>query len=316
MNAPPFAPALHPGLAGARVRSAPVNSGWLAGPIATVAARFAGIDDAEEVEARARAYLADLRQVETLLTPLIDALGADPWFEPPFKISRDRLRTGVVLLDCPAIALSVTVTRAAELNRLPPPVTMVMPGRVALTRYVRAGKARMRRWRAEPAGPDFSAAAAAPARELAPLMLEDGALIRQDGRTCGHVFSHAESDIVALTATIKPSADPLMREYAIDDGALVRAACADGAASRIETLLTFLRVSGRADAAALFDSASRHPAFHLRWAAMREWLMLDAYAARGRLAEMRARDPNAEVRAAAAATLPMLTRRLEQRCPA
>ena len=73
---------------------------------------------------------------------------------------------------------------------------------------------------------------------------------------------------------------------------------------------------GARDAAEAFESASRHPAFHLRWAAMREWLMLDARAARRRLAEMGASDPNAEIRAAARATLPALDRRLGQPCHA
>lgn len=316
MTAPPFVPARHPELAGARTRSAPVNTGWLTGPLAAVTASFAGIDDAAAAEARAALCLADPGWTEKLLTPMIDALRADPWFEPPFKVSRDRLRTGVVLLDCPAVAISATVTRAAELNRLPEPATVILPGRLTLTRYVRGGGARMRRWRAEPAGTGFSAATAAPAREIAPRILEDGALIRQDGRTGGHLLTGAERDIVALTATIKPGADPLMREYAIADGAFVRAACADEAASRIEMLLTFLRVSERGDAGALFESTSHHPAFHLRWAAMREWLMLDARAARDRLAEMHATDPNAEVRSAAGTTLAPLEQRLSQPCPA
>jgi hypothetical protein len=309
-------PAQYPELAGARRRSASINSEWLSGRIAAIAAQFADIDNVEEIERRATAWLTDPCQVQALLQPLINALAADPWFEPPFKVSRDRLRTGIALLDCPAVALSVTTICAAELNRLPLPATVVMPGRVTLTHYVRAGKALMRRWRAAPAARDFSATGAASARELSPHVLKDSALIRQDGRTSGHLFVRAEGDIVALTATIKPSAAPLIREYAIADGSLVRVACADEAASRIEMLLTFLRVSGRTDASAIFDSTSRHPAFHLRWSAMREWLMLDGYTARTRLAEMCAHDANAEVRAAAAATLPLLDRRLEQRCRA
>ena len=313
MNA---AAARHPGVAGARERSAPVNARWLAGPAAETADRFAGVEGADAVEERAAGFLGDLRLVEALLAPLIAALHADPWFEPPFKVSRDRLRTGAVLLDCAAVTISATVTCAAELNRLPPPVTLVLPGRVTLTRYVRGGGARMRRWQAEPAGADFSAAGVAPAREIAPLVPGDGALLRQDGRVTGHLLSAAVSDIVALTATIKPGAAALMREYAVADGAFVRAACTDDAASRIEMLLTFLRVSARADAGTLFDGASRHPAFHLRWSAMREWLMLDARGARDRLGGMAATDPNAEIRAAAAATLDAVDRRLAQPCPA
>lgn len=316
MTAPLFVPARHPALAGARRRSAPINADWLAGPVATLAAHFAGIDNAAALEARAAACLGHPHWVEQLLVPMIDALRADPWYEPPFKVSRDRLRTGVVLLDCPAVTISATVTSAAELNQLPPPATVILPGRVTLTRYVRGGKARMRRWRAESADAAFSAATAEPAQEIATLVLEDGALIRQDGRTSGHLLGYAECDIVALIATIKAGANPLVREYAIADGAFVRAACADDTASRTEMLLTFLRVSARADAGSLFDSASRHPAFHLRWAAMREWLMLDAYAARSRLDEMRSHDPNIEVRKAAGTTLAALDQRLNTPCPA
>lgn len=309
-----FAPARHPDLADARTRSAPINANWLSGPAAEAMAGFENIDEAAEIEARAAVYLADPNRLEALLTPLIAALAANPWFEPALKVSCDQLRTGVVLLDSPTVTISATITRACELNRLPPPATVVLPGRVRLTRYVRGGKAQMRRWRAEPAGPDFSAATASAAREIASIAIEDGMLIRQDGRVAGHLLARAEHDIVAITATLKASSDPLMREYAVADGALVRAACADDAASRIEMLLTFLRVSARTDAAPLFDTMSRHPAFHLRWAAMREWLMLDARSARARLADMAVYDANAEVRAAAAATLPPLDRRLEHAC--
>ena len=305
----------HPGLAGARARSAPVNTCWLAGPAAAAAAEFTGIADPGEIEKRAAAFLADPGRTEKMLAPLIDALRADPWFEPPFRVSRDPLRTGAVLFDCPSVTLSATVTSADALNGLPPAATFVLSGRVTLTLYVSGGKARMRRWQADRAGADFNALSAQPAREIAPCTLEDGTLVRQDGRTGGHLLTGASHDIVALTATIKPGSDPLVREYAVAGGRLVRAACADDAASRIEMLLTFLRVSGRADAADLFEQASHHPAFHLRWAAMREWLMLDAGAARGRLAAMRADDPNAEVRAAAAATHAALEHHLNPPCP-
>lgn len=311
-----FDPSRYPALTGARARSAPVNAAWLGDMRRLIASRFAGLGEPELVASRAAALLADPARVETLLAPLITALRDDPWFEPSFRTSRDQLRTGIVLLDCEAVTFTATVTFADALRRLPAPATVVVPGRVTLTRYVRGGAARMRRWRAELAGPAFSAAAEPPAVEDEPLLLRDGDVVRQDGRRRGHLIVDAGSDIVALTATIKPGASPLMREYAVADGRFVRAASADDAASRIEMLLAFLRVSGRADAAEAFDSASRHPAFHLRWAAIREWLMLDGRTARTRLAEMGASDPNTEIRAAARATLPALDRRLAQSCHA
>ncbi|MCW4462442.1 hypothetical protein OK349_12055 [Sphingomonas sp. BT-65] len=303
-------------LAGARTRSAPVNAAWLAGPLQSIAARFTRDADATQVEAQALALLQDADWAEWLLAPLLDALRADPWFEPPFKTSRDALRTGIVLVDSPALTIAATITSADALGKLPAPATLVIPGRVTLTRYVRGGNARMRRWRAGAAGPDLSALTEPSAAEIETLILDDGDVVRQDGRRCGHLIVDADSDVVALTATIKPGASPLMREYAVADGRFVRAASADDAASRIEMLLAFLRASGRADAAEAFESASRHPAFHLRWAAMREWLMLDASAARSRLVEMGAGDPNAEIRAVARATLPALDRRLAKSCHA
>lgn len=311
-----FAPALYPALAGARARSAPINAAWLDGPARAAADLFAGAGDAARIERQAASLLADTGWAEVLLAPLIGALKDDPWFEPPFKISGDRLRTSAVLLDCPAVTISAAVTSAAELNRLPPPATIVVPGRVTLTRYVRGGPARMRRWDTAPAGSGFCAATAPPARERSARIISDGDIARQDGRVSGHLLVAADCDIVTLTATIKPNASPLMREYALADGRFVRAASADDAASRIEMLLAFLRVSGRGDAWQAFDSASRHPAFHLRWAAMREWLLLDAVAARFRLAEMEAGDPHPEVRHAAHSTLAALERHLETPCPA
>lgn len=312
----PFVPTRHPAIDGARTRSAPINAAWLSGPLRAATERFAGSGDPRRIEAQAAELLADSGQIEALLAPLIAALRADPWFEPPFKVSRDRLRTSAVLLDCPAVTISATITSAAMLNRLPAPATIVAPGRVTLTRYFRGGGAYMRRWDVPPGGSDFNSATAPPACERSARTLADGDLVRQDGRISGHLLTRAENDIVALTATIKPGACPLMREYAAADGRFVRAASADDAASRIEMLLTFLRISNRGDASAVFDAASRHPAFHLRWAAMREWLLLDARAAHNRLSEMHLHDLNAEIRTAAGTTLAALEQRLRQSCPA
>jgi hypothetical protein len=303
-------------LTGARHRSRPVNATWHAGPCRALAAQFDGLTDPEALAARAEALLSGEHWVSTLLAPLIDALAADMWFEPGLRTSHDALRTGAVLLESEAVSIAATVTRSATLNAAATPTTLVIPGRLTLTRYVRGGDARMRRWRTDPATPDFTAAAAPPCVERTPLTLHDGMVLRHDGRTDGHLIVAADRDIVALAITIKPGAAPLMREYAVADGSFVRAACADEAASRMEMLLTFLRAAGRSDAAPRFDTATRHPAFHLRWAAMREWLMLDARSARPRLAELARGDANQEVRTAATATLAALDRHLEPPCPA
>ncbi|WP_137861803.1 MULTISPECIES: hypothetical protein [unclassified Sphingomonas] len=262
-----------------------------------------GPDDAEEALNRATRLFGDSGWAEALLEPLVEALGAAPLFEPPFKASRDGVRIGAVLFDCPAAAISACVTGAAAMRRRPPPATCIFSGRLAVTRYVRAGNAVLRRWRTEAAGPDFRAAEAPPCKEVEMLRLADGDVHAIDGRCEAQLLADAGGDVVTLVATIRAGAAPLMREHAIGDGRLVRVASGDDRASRAEMLLAFLRLAGRADAGPQFDAATRDPAFHLRWAAMREWLALDARAAMPRLEAMMVADPHVEIREAAARTL-------------
>jgi hypothetical protein len=235
-----------------------------------------------------------------LLAPLVAALAADPFFEPPFRFNRDGMSTGAVIFECPAASIIASVGNAAAMRDRPPPPAIVFSGFTTVTRYEKAGGATLRRWRSDP----FAA--------LAPLPLGDGDVHRNDGRVQAQWVEAPRTDMVQLVATIRAGAAPLMREHTIADGALLRTASADEGASRTEMLLAFLRHAGRADAAPSFADASRDPAFHTRWAAMREWLALDARAALPRLAEMAGGDPDAEVRSAAAHTLP----RVEAACRA
>ncbi len=268
-----------------------------------VAARFDGLSDADAVLGQARAVLADSGMIADLIAPLVDGLRADPWFDPALRMTRDALRTAVVLADLPGVTLTASVTSAAALARIDPPATVVLSGRRALTRYIRGGQAEVRRWHLAEMGPRRCV-------EIGSLTLHDGDLIERDGRREGRLIVAATSDVVAITATAKPGADPLIHEFSIADGRPVRSATADDRASRAELLLALLRASGRSDAGDSFDAMTRDPAFHLRWAAMREWLMLDARAARPRLAEMAQADPDPGVRTAATQTLDRLNTRL------
>lgn len=290
-------------LPGAHTRTTCANTAFADAVQDRVATRFDELDDTDAVLEQARALLADSGWIADLIAPLVDGLRADPWFDPAVRITRDALRTAVVLADLPSVTLTVSVTSAAALARIEPPATVVLSGRRALTRYVRGGEAQVRRWRLEETRPRRCI-------EVPPLTLHDGDLIELDGRREGRLIVAAASDVVAITATAKPDADPLIHEFAIADGRLVRSATADVRGSRAELLLALLRASGRSDADESFDAITHDPAFHLRWAAMREWLMLDARAARPRLAKMAAADPDPGVQAAAAQTLDRLDARL------
>lgn len=264
---------------------------------------------------RAAALLTDADWAATLLAPLVDALADNPLFEPPLRANRDGVRIGAVLFDCPAVSIAACRTSAAAMRR-PLPEAITFSGRLAVTRYVRAGGATLRRWRTEPAGARFRADAAPPCREEPALPLSDGDVVAIDGHREAHLPGDATSDVVTLVATIRAGAAPLMREHAIADGRLLRLASGDDRSSRTEMLLSFLRLAGRADAGARFEEATHDLAFHLRWAAMREWLRLDARAALPRLEAMAADDPHDEVRDAAARTLMAVRPRLEPACHA
>ncbi|MFA6606922.1 MAG: hypothetical protein WCS75_07990 [Sphingomonas sp.] len=275
-------------------------------PYRALEAAFSG-NAGEDVAAT---VLGDADWVGALIAPLVAALAEDPWFEPPFRVARDGLRIGTVLFENAAVSIAATVLSADALAALPPPRTVVVPGRLTLTRYVRAGDARLRLWDAEPMGADFSSETAQPCRAVPPVGLVDGAVVRIDGRTRGHILTDARGDVVTLNATIRAATTPYAREYAIETGALVRLATNDDRAARTQMLLAYLRLAQRPGAEERFAEATRDPAFFLRWGAMREWLALDTRAALPRLREMAAADPHAEVRAAATATLALVAERM------
>ena len=274
-------------------------------PYRALEAAFAG----SAPEVAAQTVLADHAWVDELIAPLTGALAADPWFEPPFRVARDGLRIGTILFESAVVSIAATVLSADVLARLPGPRTVVVPGRLTVTRYVRAGNARLDFWDAEAMSADFSASTALPCVRAAPRALADSDVVWIDGRTRGHILAGAASDVVTLSATIRAATTPYAREYAIDTGALVRVATNDDRAARTQMLLSYLRLEDRAGSEACFEAATRDPAFFLRWAAMREWLAVDAGAALPRLREMAIDDPNAEVRAAATATLAQVERR-------
>ena len=274
-------------------------------------ARFDALadDDAEAVAQSAAVLLRDTGWVVDLLRPMIAAVRGDHAVEPPLRIVRDRLRIGAILLDHPAVSISASVVSATASAAQPPATSVVATGRLAVVRYHRAGGACWQGWDAGLVAATFTAAEAPPLRRLADRPLVDGEVVRHDGRVSAGMLAGARDDVVVLTALMRGGAAPLMREYALPRGELIRVAALGDVPSRTHMLLTLLRLSGRADAAPLFEAATRSDAFHLRWSAMREWLALDMVAALPRLAQMAAADPHPEVRAAARATLLMTRER-------
>ena len=284
-------------LAAAADRSASIARAWHDGEaVRHVTAAFAALtpDDAERVADAAATLLAEASWIAALLAPLTAALRDDPWFDAPLRVARDPRRTVVRLLDLPAATVSATVAMGDA-----DATTLTVSGRLAVTRYHRAGGARLLRWDAGP--PD--AGEALPLASLPAVELHDGLVLRTDGQREATLL---DTVTPVATVTIATRAPAMVREYDRATGRRLRIATGDEGASRTHMLLTLLRIAGRTDAGARFDAATRADAFHLRWEAMREWLALDADAALPRLRDLAAADPHGEVRAAAAATLARL----------
>lgn len=313
---------LHRALVAARERSAAFADAWRrSDAITALTRRFAGD---ESGEAAARALLSQMDWLGGLLDVPLAELTADPLFEAPYRCSRDSARTGAVLYDGPRASISATVVRACANDGAVQSGCVVAAGRLSFTRYFGAEEAVIERWFVGRPNDPFIAGEAQAARTLPSLTLLEGQIVRHDGREEGHRLSGLARNAVMVTVALRDQTVPLVREYAGDDGRLIRAASLDDRPARAAMLLRLLREQGRTDAPEVFEMASRDDAFFLRWEAMREWLALDAMAALPRLTEMAARDPHPEVRGAAATMLARINERLcdaahrleAMRCPA
>lgn len=301
---PPVSNRLRDAIVAARAPSHRLAQAWRdSDPIRRLRDAWDGVADVETAATHAARLLADRAWVAAIFAPLIDALAADPLFDPPFKVSRDALRTSARIHDCPTGSLTATLLSAAALRRSKPATTIVVPGRMSIMRVHVGGGGTLRRWQAEKVAGDFTLAAAGPAHALPQLALDDDMVLRIDGRSDAMLITDAARDVVTLTATLRIGAAPVMREYDRHDGRARRGATLDERAARSQMLLTLLRASGRGDSVPAFDAASRDPAFFVRWDAMRQWLASDAESAVTRLTEMAASDPNDDIRTLAGATL-------------
>lgn len=198
-------------------------------PARAMAEAFAS-DDPAMLAAGLRDLLADDAWVAAILTPLADALARDRFFEPPFKVSRDDARTSAILHDCPHGSLIATVTSARAMAMRPPPGTVIVPGRMSICRYHRAGGARLARWRV----------AGERVVPIAPVNLSDGMVVAFDGRAEAQMLAGAAHDVVSITATMRQGQAAVMREYDRASGRPLRAATLDEGGARNQMLLALL----------------------------------------------------------------------------
>ncbi len=292
--------------AGRRAAIADFAARWRAGtPLETLAASLDALDqpDAGAVAALLRPVLADAGWVSGVVVALIAEVARDPLFDPPLLPVRSAVQAGLTLYRGrhAAVVLGVgALDRLAAHKRRGGGGSIGFTGAMTLIRVLDGGGATLSLWRGGWRG-------GAPMTACVPIgrrRLGDGELLELDART-SFLVDHARRDMVLLHATIFAGAAPTACEYDRATLALRATSAASERASRAEMLTSLLGAIGRHDGCA-FEVASRAPEPHVRWHAMREWLALDADAAAARLAEIAARDSDAELRALAAETIALI----------
>jgi len=265
---------------------------------------------AEAVAAAIRALFADDGWVEVLIDRLARQLGADPFFEPPFRALNSDIHSGLILFEDERVTIAAGVGHAAELaarkNRKRGATSVGFTGRVTVLKFVRAGGGRISLWQAPRIDADFTASGAGRCARVGERDLVDGDILTFDGRCQGYVFEHVRGNFLVIQAEIALDQAPVSVEYDSASHCYVGCSATGDSASRIQMIATLLRKLGAGAAFEPMASFLGHPDFFVRWHVMRELLGLDLAAALPHLRRMAAADPHPETRRAARAVLDRL----------
>lgn len=267
---------------------------------AVAVGRFDALADSRRPVSDAHALIGDADWAAALIEPLIAAPLAD-W---PVAARRSNVRATLLLARHRAAALSI-----AMFHRDASRETLVAGGRLTLARVL-SGRGHVERRLAGPVRADFTAADAPRLAPCRSTRFGPGAILRLDGRRDCWRLCPDIGGAVLLVLTLEHRAATVMRAYHGPDGTLARVTASEGAAARAAMLVAMLDALRIEHAGAAYAAAATHPAFFVRWQAMRAWCARNPADAAPRLRRMAAADPHPEVRAAAAEA----ARRIDQ-CP-
>lgn len=290
---------------------------WFTQPVIRDLEREIGavaIGDSAGLLAAAERFMANTAPIEAMIEEMIAAASADPFFRPPFLFVNSDINVGLILYSEPRVTISIGVASAdalaAKKSGVRGPRSITFTGLRTSFHWLRGGGATLSLWEAPPAGADFVTDPDRSCRFVGRRKLEDGDHFIMDGSRESFVIEHATSDMICLQATVHDGA-PLMVEYDSKSLRFVGASSADEASSRLELMVSLLRLLDRADAAPTIAALLDEPHFFTRWHVMRELLALDADLALPHLERMAAGDPHPDVRARAEETLNLFFREVE-----
>lgn len=264
-------------------------------------------DDAEGIMAVAKRFLERSEIFDAAMLEMVRAAASDQYFRPPLRRVVGEVHLGLLLLDSAklSILLARTSPDALASKRLlrKGAASITFGGQRSIFRFLKSGGAILSFWEAPQIKADFSVEAGSSCRKIIQRPIVDGETIMLDGRSQSFVIEHAVSDIVYVQAATPAGAAPVSVEYDADTLRFAGASSTDEIGSRVQMMVSLLRLLDRRDAAPLIRDCLASPHFYVRWHVMREFLALDADLALPSLREMAESDPHAEVRAAAAQTL-------------
>lgn len=262
---------------------------------------------ADAVLAAARTFMGRVGDFGALVRDYVAAATADPFFRPHFLLLVSDVATGILLYGDSSTTISLGVTSAdalaAKKSGARGPSSIAFSGLRTAFHFLKAGGATLSFWEAPETGSAFAGDDGGRCRLVERRRIEDGEMLVLDGRTQSFVIEHVTADMVYLQAEVHVERAPLTVEYDSRTLELVGASSTDEAASRVQMMVSLLRLMDRTDAAPLVAQLIERAPFHARWYLMRELLALDAGAALPVLERMAENDPHPEVRATAAQTL-------------
>ena len=263
--------------------------------------------DPDDLLDMASRFLDRIADIETLIEDMIRAALANPFYRPPMRRVVSPVHSGLMLVDSDRLSIMLAVstpdTLAAKRTSQTGPASITFGGRQSLFRFIKSGDATLSFWEAPTIEPGFTGDKSGRCQLIERRKIVDGETVMLDGRSQSFIIDHAVADIVYFQADTPIGAAPLSVEYDSNSLAFAGASSTDEASSRMQMIVSLLRVMDRSDAVPLLRDVLGNRHFYVRWHAMRELLALDAQAALPPLRLMARSDPHPEVRAAAAYTL-------------
>jgi hypothetical protein len=252
-------------------------------------------------------FLSREAELQALFDDTLAATAADPFFRPPFARISSEITSGLLIFEDPALFIALSVIDVHKLAAKKVNATggssLNFTGVPTLYKFLKGGGTTLSIWEIPEIEPGFAMDRGDQCRMIERRILKDGETLMIDGRYQSFVIEHAKSDIVYIYAAIRAEESPVALEYDSRTLKCVGASSTDEASSRIQMMITLLRLMDRQDAAPLFAEMLNSPHFYTRWHVMREYLALDAEGALPHLKRMADRDIHPEVRAAARQTL-------------